>query len=141
VWERKDSTVRQWLLNEYEGRCQICGYTFTKRDAEWYFEGLSLVPFSAATWADRVGNVLCLCANCCARFQHGPVEADDVLTQIEAWQAQVEGGTSPPVLRIRLGDEEVAVRFSERHFLDLQELLRAAGDSDYDDRATEREDS
>ncbi len=123
VWDRKDSAVREALLNFYRGCCQICEYGFLKEDGEPYFEALSLIPFSEATWADRAGNVLCLCPNCSAKFQYGPVEADDILGQVDRWRAAAEGGSTPPVLRIRLGDD-VSIRFTERHFLDLQELLR-----------------
>ncbi len=73
---------------------------------------------------NRSGNVLCVCANCCAKFQHGLVEAEDITKQIRAIRLLREGGTGKPSLRIRLCDEDVLIRFTEAHMLDLQEIVR-----------------
>lgn len=77
-----------------------------------------------ARWIDRPGNVLCLCANCCAKFVHGEVVADDLLQQIEGFRPSKEGGPLSPNLRIVLCGRLTEIRFSERHLLDLQELVR-----------------
>ena len=42
-WEGKNNQVRAFLMEQYGGKCQICGYTFAKRNGERYFEGLYLV--------------------------------------------------------------------------------------------------
>ena len=59
-WEPKNSDTRIKLQNWYDGKCQICGTTFTKRYGGRYFEGLYLVSRAHARWIDRPGNVLCL---------------------------------------------------------------------------------
>ncbi|MBI9050765.1 MAG: hypothetical protein JEZ00_15190 [Anaerolineaceae bacterium] len=64
VWDKKDSSVRTFLLEQYHGRCQICASTFNKRNGMPYFEGLYLVSRIGAQWVDRPGNVLCLCPTC-----------------------------------------------------------------------------
>jgi len=87
---------------------------------------LYLVSRTGARWIDRPGNVLCLCATCCAKFQHGPVEADDMLSQIERFKALRESGAGSPSLRIRLCEQETTIRFTERHLIDLQEMLNAS---------------
>jgi hypothetical protein len=126
-WEGKNNEARTFLEEEYQGRCQICDTTFPKRDGRPYFEGLYLVSYTQARWIDRPGNVLCLCATCGAKFQHGSVEAEeDVLSQVERWRASREGGSRTHALHVKLCGEEVAIRFSERHTLDLQELLTAS---------------
>jgi hypothetical protein len=125
VWEAKDSAVRHFLLEQYSGRCQICSQTFIKRDGTPYFAGVYLVARTHARWIDRPGNVICLCATCCAKFQHGAVEADDILDQIVTWRAHREGGSSESRLALKLCGEDVTLRFTEKHLLDLQEIIAA----------------
>jgi len=122
VWEGKDDSVRQFLLEQYSGRCQICRNGFRKRDGSPYFEGAYLVSQTKGRWISRPGNVLCLCATCCAKFQHGSVVAPDITEQIRSWRTEREGG-SHPVLTIELCGDSVEIRFSEKHLLDLQEIL------------------
>jgi len=122
----KDNVVRTFLREQYGGRCQICQYTFLKRSGEPYFEGLYLVSRTAADWIDRPGNVLCLCANCCAKFQHGSVDADDPRDQVAAFTVGEGGGRG--VLRIRLCGEDAVIRFTAKHMIDLQEMLNASQD-------------
>jgi hypothetical protein len=125
IWEAKDNAVRQFLVEQYGGECQICGYTFRKRDGTPYFEGLYLVSRRHARWVDRPGNVISLCATCCAKLQHGSVEADpDIVSQIEQWRTRMEGG-SDNSLKLRLCGEDVELHFKEKHLLDLQEIVRS----------------
>ena len=125
IWNKKNEETRIFLREEYKGRCQICGDVFQKRDAEPYFEGLYLVSRTRASWIDRPGNVLCLCPTCCAKFQHGSVEAEDIVEQIEALQPRKEerGKTS---IALKLCGKECQIDFSDRHLIDLQELLKSS---------------
>ena len=122
VWEAKDSAVRHFLLEQYDGHCQVCSATFGKRDGTPYFEGVYLVSRVHGRWVDRPGNVLCLCASCSARFLHGPVEADDILDQVRSWRTRLEGGDTS-FLRLRLCGDDVVLTFAEKHLLDLQEMV------------------
>ena len=126
IWESKNSAVRTFFEAEYHGRCQICDFTFPERSGRWYFEGTYLVSHTRARWIDRPGNVLCLCANCCAQLVHGEVVADDLLKQIEGFRPSKEGGPISPSLNIVLCGRRTEVRFSERLLLDLQELVHAS---------------
>lgn len=126
VWESKDATVRTFLAEQYNGRCQICGATFIKRDGLNYFEARYLVPHSTqgAAWLDRPGNVLCLCATCCAKLQHGSIESpENVIAQIRALKLGAEHRSQPLEVHINLCHETVAIRFTARHLLDLQEII------------------
>jgi hypothetical protein len=127
VWDSKDSTVRHFLLEQYKGCCQVCAQTFLKRDGVPYFEGLHLVPYTDAAWHDRPGGVLCLCATCCSKFLYGPVEADDVVVQVTGWHPRVEGGTDAE-LHVELCGEPTRIRYTEKHLLDLQEMIKATLD-------------
>ena len=124
VWDGKDSAVRQFLSEQYRGQCQICNETFPKRDSTPYFEGLYLVSRVEGRWIDRPGNVICLCATCCAKFQHGSVVAPDIIQQIVSWRTKREGG-SDATLILELCDDLVEITFTEKHLLDLQEILRS----------------
>jgi len=131
-WEKKDNRARDFLRREYEGRCQICEESFLKRDGSPYFEGMYLNSRTSARWLDREGNVLCLCANCCSKLMYGPVEAGDIVEQINALKLRREGGRGNPTVEIMVCDQPAQIRFSERHLLDLQELLDASVDDDND---------
>ena len=125
-WEGKNNDIRTFLEAEYGGKCQICGETFLKRDGHPYFEGVYLVPHTTGRWIDRSGNVLCLCANCSAKLMHGPVEAPNVVDQIKALRVRREGGNGDLSINIRLCGEPIQIRFSERHLIDLQEIIRVS---------------
>lgn len=128
VWEAKNYSVRTFLLEQYDGRCQICGdkNAFDKGSGEPYFAGVYMVAHTKARWIDRPGNVLCLCATCCAKFEYGTVVAENVIDQILAFRTRKQGGLSEPSLKVELCGEEVIIKFNERHILDLQELLKAS---------------
>ncbi len=122
VWEPKDPSTRFFLKEQYGGHCQVCRATFPKRNGEPYFEAVALVSRTEARWIDRPGNYLCLCATCTAKFQFGAVVAENVAGQIRSWQPAVEGGGEPR-LAIRLCGADVQLAFTEKHFLELQELF------------------
>jgi hypothetical protein len=125
VWDIKDAAVKHYLFQQYQGRCQICGDTFARRDGSPYFEGLYLVSRVKGQWLDRPGNVIALCATCCAKFQHGSVTAEDIRDQVLRWRAVAEGGGPSACLHLQLCGEPVELRFTERHLLDLREICRA----------------
>lgn len=126
-WEQKNCEAKAFLSEQYDGKCQICNYSFTKRDGEPYCEGVYLVSRTKAAWIDRPGNVLCLCANCSTKFMYGSVEAGNILEQINGFKCINEGGTENiATIRLKLCDEDVKLIFTERHIVDLQEILKSA---------------
>ncbi len=126
VWEAKENGVRIFLKEQYGGKCQICRQTFCKRDGEPYFEGLYLVSRTVRKWLERAGNVLCLCPTCCAKFLHGSVEAENIVPKVVAFRTRLEGGTGLAILELRLCGVPVTITYTEKHMLELQELLRAS---------------
>ena len=126
TWTSKNDQVRVNLAEWYGGRCQICEKTFTQSNGEPYFEGLYLVSHTTAEWIDRVGNVLCLCPWHSAMFQFGTKEVEeDIPTQVMRLKAQAEGGDGRPVLRMKLCEDLVEIKYAEKHLIDLQEMIRA----------------
>jgi hypothetical protein len=125
VWDPKNQGVRDFLYEEYSGRCQICDEInrFPRRDGKAYFEAVYLIPHSEAAWTDEPGSVVCLCALCSAKFQHGTVECQDIEHQIHSQKTVHEGGQGQPLIRVNLVGVPVIIKFSERHLIEVQELL------------------
>ena len=124
-WEGKNELVRESFVEWYGGRCQICRKTFVQRNGEPYFEGLYLVSRTAAGWQDRVGNVLCLCAEHSARFQFGPREVEEaIIQQLMQLKVKEEGGDGHPAIQMRLCDVPIEITFAEKHLIDLQEMIK-----------------
>ena len=128
VWDPKNKAIRDFLYEEYAGRCQICGEAnrFPRRDGKAYFEAVYLVPHTEAAWTDEPGSVICLCALCSAKFQHGAVRCENVAAQMRALKTIAEGGHGKPVVNIELVGKQVGITFSERHLIEVQELLAVA---------------
>ena len=125
IWEGKDESVRAFLFQQYAGQCQICDTTFPRKDGTPYFEGLYLVSRTKGRWIDRPGNVICVCPTCRAKFQYGSVVAPDILDQVTAWRTRREGGSGTS-LSLELCGVPVQIHFTEKHLLDLQEILKSA---------------
>jgi hypothetical protein len=118
-WEKRPSKVREFLLHEYGGKCQVCQDTFLKRDQSPYFEAMYIVSRTIARWVEGPGNVFCLCATCCAKFRFGTVEAEDILEQIR--RCKVIDGFAE--LKTMLCKEEATIRLTAAHLNELRELL------------------
>lgn len=58
--------------------------------------------------------------------KNGRVEADNILDQINDFTCFNERERSNPIISLRLCGKNVELRFSERHILDLQEMLKAS---------------
>ncbi len=126
ILEGPDEQVREYLSKFYDGKCQICGKTFPERNGNPFFIANYIVPRKLAQSVDTPANALCLCADHFAKWQHGAVEAEDIIGRIENFKTESEGGNSEPVLKIKLCGKECEITFKEKHLLDLQELLRAS---------------
>ncbi len=106
ILEGPDEQVREYLSQFYDGKCQICGKTFPERNGNPFFIANYIVPKKLARFIDTPANALCLCADHFAKWQHGAVEAEGIIGQIENFKTESEGGNCKPVLRIKLCGEE-----------------------------------
>lgn len=128
IRERDDNKgARQFLYQQYSGKCQVSGQTFSKADGTNYYVAVSLIPYQGTDYLNHAGNMLCLCADVAARFMYGTFEwLDDLGEKIEAFKAATSGGAEQHrTIRIRLASDERAIRFSEAHFLRLKALWEA----------------
>lgn len=67
------SKVGRALKALYDGRCQICEFTFPKRDGTNYAEVHHLESLSEGGWEDP-RNMLVVCANCHRQLHYGRVK-------------------------------------------------------------------
>ncbi len=130
ILEGPDEQVREYLSQFYDGKCQICGKTFPERNGKPFFIAKYIVPRERARFLDTPANALCLCADHFAKWQHGAVEGEDIIEQIENFKTEAEGGNCEPTLKIYLCGKECEIKFKEKHLIDLQELLKASETGD-----------
>ena len=119
--------AREFLDQEYQGRCQVTGQTFQKRTGGNYFEALSLVARLNAEHLNDAGNMLCLCPDMAARFMYGGFEwIESIEEKVLAFRSEREGG-SPEMRTISasVAGALVGIKWSERHFLKLCALWNA----------------
>lgn len=122
----KDEATKRFLLEQYGGRCQMCSFHFRKKNGEPYFEAVYMASRLAVKWADKPGNVLCLCANCSAMYMHGSVNASTLCEQVMNYVMTRDGGRLEPTAVIDLCGRPTTIRFTEKHLLDLQEMIKAS---------------
>ncbi len=129
IRERDDNKeARQFLYQQYKGKCQVTGQTFAKTDGTNYFVAIALVPYQGTQYLNQAGNLLCLSAEMAARFLYGAFEwVDDIGAKIEAFRPAVAGGSEQDrLISVRIVGEERSIRFSEAHFLRLKALWVSA---------------
>lgn len=124
--------ARQFLYEQYNGRCQITGITFPKASrnsdgkAENYFEACSLLSYVNADYLNDAGNMLCVSADTMAKFKHASVEFLEGLDNvIEIFKKNGSLAESVSV-KIRLAGEESSIKWSQRHFMRLVALYEKA---------------
>lgn len=119
--------ARNFLYAEYTGKCQITGHTFAKTSGKNYFVAISLVSYQDADYLNNAGNMLCLCAECAAKFKYGGYELDNLETKIVEFNTEKEGGSEDHrKIKVRLAGEECRITYSERHFMRLKALWEKA---------------
>lgn len=116
--------AREFLEQEYQGRCQVTGQTFPKRTGGNYFEALSLVGRLDAEHLNDPGNMLSLCADIAAQFMHAEFAwLDSVEEKILGFKAEKEGGTQEMrMINANVAGKLLTITWSERHFIRLCSL-------------------
>lgn len=142
--------TRQFLMSQYKGFCQICGFTFSKKDASNYFElydWLANVGRKANENIIHPGSSLCLCSNCHSSVKHGDFEFSLItdlntlelaeltfdefsdLVQLKANKAELPNVYSfieidMYKLPIRLLNQTANIFYSEEHFIKFFNFLK-----------------
>lgn len=127
-----NQNARDFLYEQYQGKCQITGNSFPKAsanangDAENYFESCSLLPYSDADYLNYAGNMLCVSADSMAKLKHASFEwMDDLKTIVEKCNKRKAGEVQSIKAKIRLAGEACEITWSERHFARLVALYNA----------------
>lgn len=125
-------SARHFLYEQYQGKCQITGFTFPKAsanadgDAVNYFEACALLSYSNADYLNNEGNMLSVSADTMAKFKHASFEwIDDLEATIEAFTKRTAGKIEDVKVKIRLAGEESEITWRERHFARLVALYQA----------------
>ncbi len=114
--------ARNFLYQEYRGRCQITGNTFLKASANsngvssFYFEAVKLAVFSDNRSNDA-GNLLCLSADSFARFKYASIEQIDTFEQVISEFKAGSMQAAEVKMRIKLAGEDATISWSQRHFV------------------------
>jgi len=127
-----NAEARDFLYEQYHGRCQLTGTTFPKASrningvSENYFESCALLSYTNAGYLNDAGNMLCVSADTMAKFRCASIEFLDSLEDtIESFKLN-SGKLDKVSVRIRLAGEECSIKWTERHFMRLIALYEKA---------------
>lgn len=98
--ETVNPAIRVLLGELHLGKCQICTFTFKKSNGEPYFEVHHLEP----EVGDHPANLLVLCPNCHAKFEHAVVEGFE---RVGGWLVAVRINGKRFTIRQPLRTEEL----------------------------------
>ena len=114
----RDTATKEFLKEQYNGKCQICGFTFPRRNGEPHFVAVYILGYEEI---DDPANSICLCPNHFAMFSYGATEAPDgIVGQINSFKR----GSPNHVVKFQLIGREVELRFMDRHIIDVIALLK-----------------
>lgn len=97
---RRNSKIAKKLKILYNGECQICGFTFKKKDGENYAETHHLIPLGDSG-SDSISNIVILCPNCHSQLTYASVEL---------------GGLGSNKRDIKINNVQKEIRYHPRHF-------------------------
>ena len=119
---------REFLLQEYDGHCQICLKQIKKYNGERYFEAINVIKFSKlperlANSGKFGWNSLSLCPNCAAEYNYASKKISTVYEQVMS--VDVKPGSEETIdidIELPMGKLK-KIRYSPRHFMALKEAL------------------
>lgn len=118
---------RQFLHNQYGGKCQICEKKIVKKDGSHHFEAINLMDTSILEEKYLTGlsigwNSLCMCPNCAAEFKYGAISLYDF--QEKVLDLTIDRSVDDYLeFPIRMQGEERVLRYSPVHLFSLQTAL------------------
>lgn len=121
---KRDSDTHAFLLEQYGGKCQICsapGFTTSRGDV--FFEAIFIVSTKKGANADFAGNVISVCALCCAKLLNGKTGIpDNVLGILRTLDAE---NTDEFSLPIKMCDERCQIVFSAEHKKQVKSFIES----------------
>ena len=125
--EQINKEEKQFLYNQYSGKCQVCSKRIIKRDGSYYFEAINLLDTSKLDRKYLIGlnigwNSLCLCPNCAAEYKHGAVSLYDFYERVK--KVIIDKTIDDYIeFSIRMQGEKRELRYSPVHLFGLQTAL------------------
>ena len=126
---KSNKEEKQFLLQEYDGHCQICLKQITKHDGDRYFEAINVIKFSGMDEkfenASRLGwNSLCLCPNCAAEYNYSSKRISAIYEQVMATDVEADSDDAIEIgIELPMGYAKT-IKYSPRHLMALKEALK-----------------
>ena len=123
-----DIYLKNQYTNEYgQLTCQICKeeMPFKKRDGEYYFEAVEVLPREEYLPKEHEAQFLALCPLCAAMYK------EFVKRDKDARKALVDAlkSSDKPEVRLALGEWETSLRFVETHWQDMKTILQLTAEA------------
>ena len=118
---------KQFLNQEYEGKCQICNKVIIKKDGSKYFEAINILDTSQMRDSDLRGlstgwNSLCLCPNHAAEYMYGAVSLYNFIEWVMSVEIE-EGKDDFFFYKIKLQGKKTEIKFTPKHLLAIRVAL------------------
>lgn len=129
---KSNKEEKAFLLQEYDGHCQICLKQIEKHDGEKYFEAINVIKFSGMDEqfenASRLGwNSLSLCPNCAAEYNYASKRISTIYDQVMAVEIEPDSDEAIRIdIELPMGEPK-SINYSPRHLMALQEALKIYG--------------
>ena len=124
------SEVRNWLKNQYTNDddqmvCQLCKceMPFKKLDGEYYFEAVEVLTGDFLP-KEHESQFLALCPLCAAKYKVLAKSDENTMQKLHETLLNSELSETSEV-PLKMGTEDVTIRFCEVHILDLKTVLDA----------------
>lgn len=115
---------KQFVREQYNGRCQICGRQPIKTyNGDIYFEAINILPTNhldskLLNDIDKGWNTLCLCPNCAAEYKYCQKDLNG-FEKIDTIEAQ-PGQNEYISIDIILQNKPTQIKFTPKHFIALK---------------------
>ncbi|OYO08880.1 hypothetical protein CGZ94_20240 [Enemella evansiae] len=117
----RDSAAARWVKEAHGHACQICGVVIPVDGGRNYAEGAHIRPLGVPhDGPDDTGNLLCLCPNHHAQFDHGGLAITPDFDVVERGSGRSIGRLRT-VPRHRIGVEHFEYRLAHMHGRTVQE--------------------
>lgn len=127
IISKASTEEKEMLLNEYNGKCQICSTTITSINNKKIFYATNILdtrdfPLDIKNTIDIGWNSLSLCPNCYAKYKNCSKDLSNFLEQVRNHKV-IEYDTSRILIEIKLEGRTQYIKYTQRHFLALKKII------------------
>lgn len=120
---------REFLEQEYDGGCQICGEKILKHNGDVYFEAINVIKYSELPEelnnSSKFGwNSLCLCPNCAAKYNYSSKKISDFYDQVMKLEVIPDSEETIDICIELPEGRKKYIHYSPRHFMALKEAFK-----------------